>query len=63
MREFLAACFGLFAALLVWPLLGIPNRPVLVAGIPLLVLYLFSVWAAIVGVLAWAAARAGGDDP
>jgi hypothetical protein len=63
MREFLAACFGLFAALLAWPLLGIPNRPVLVAGVPMLVLYLFAVWAAIVIVLAWAASRAGGDDP
>jgi hypothetical protein len=63
MRELLAACFGLFAALLVWPLLGILNRPVLIGGIPMLVLYLFAVWAAIVIVLALAAARAGGDDP
>jgi hypothetical protein len=63
MREFLVTCFGLFAALLVWPLLGIPNRPVLVAGVPVLVLYLFSVWAAIVIVLAWAASGVGSDDP
>jgi hypothetical protein len=62
MKEFLAVCFGLFAALLVWPVLGILNRPVLVAGVPALVLYLFTVWAAIVAVLAWAAFRAGGDD-
>jgi hypothetical protein len=62
MREFLAVCFGLFAALLVWPVLSIPNRPVLLAGIPALVVYLFAVWAAIVLVLAWAAYRAGGDD-
>ena len=62
MKPLLAICFGLFAALLVWPLLGIPNRPVLVAGVPALVLYLFAVWAAIVAVLAWAACRAGGDD-
>jgi hypothetical protein len=48
---------------LTWPLLGIPNRPVLVFGVPSLVLYLFSVWAAIVLVLAWAAARARSDDP
>jgi hypothetical protein len=34
-----------------------------VAGVPVLVLYLFSVWAVIVIVLAWTAARAGGDDP
>ena len=63
MRALLAVCFGLFAALLMWPLLGIPNRPVLLGGVPALVLYLFSVWAAIVVILAWAAARAGSDDP
>jgi hypothetical protein len=62
MREFLAVCFGLFAALLVWPVLSIPNRPVLLAGIPSLVVYLFAVWAAIVLVLAWAAFHAGGED-
>ncbi len=61
MKALLAVCFGLFAALLVWPLLGIPNHPVLLAGVPALVLYLFSVWAVIVIVLAWAA-RTGGDD-
>jgi hypothetical protein len=61
-RPLLAAGFALFAALLVWPLLSIPNRPVLVAGVPALVLYLFTVWAAIVAVLAWAARRAGSDD-
>jgi hypothetical protein len=62
-RDLLAACFFLFAALLVWPLLTIPNRPVLIAGVPALVLYLFGVWAAIVGVLAWVARRSAGDDP
>ena len=61
-RELLAACFGLFGALLVWPLLSIPNRPVLIAGIPALVLYLFAVWAAIVGVLVWVSHRARGED-
>jgi hypothetical protein len=62
-QDFLAACFLVFGALLVWPLLSIANRPALVVGVPSLVLYLFLVWAAIVGVLAWVAARAGGDDP
>ena len=62
MKPLLSVCFGLFAALLVWPLLGIPNRPVLLAGVPALVLYLFAVWAAIVALLAWAAFRPGGDD-
>ena len=56
-RDLLSACFLLFGALLVWPLLTIANRPTLVAGIPALVLYLFIVWAAIIGVLAWIASR------
>jgi len=61
-KELLAACFAIFTALLVWPLLSIPNRPVLIAGIPALVLYLFAVWALVVAVLAWAAWRAGAED-
>ena len=48
--------------LLVWPLLTVANRPVLVAGIPALVLYLFSVWAVLVIVLAWAGRRARRED-
>lgn len=62
-RELLAACFLLFGALLIWPLLTIANRPVLIWGVPALVLYLFAVWAAIVAVLiapAGASAGAGG---
>jgi hypothetical protein len=62
-RDLLPVCFVLFGALLVWPLLTITNRPILLAGVPALVLYLFAVWAGIVGVLAWAAGRAAGDDP
>ena len=61
-RELLGACFILFAALLVWPLLSIPNRPALVWGVPALVLYLFAVWAAIVGVLIWVSHRSRGED-
>jgi uncharacterized membrane protein len=56
-RELLAACFLLFGALLVWPLLTIANRPALIWGVPALVLYLFAVWAAIVAVLVIAAVR------
>ena len=62
-KELLGACFVVFAALLVWPLLSIPNRPVLVAGVPALALYLFAVWAVLVAVL-WLLARSStGDDP
>jgi hypothetical protein len=39
--ELVIACFLLFGACLVWPLLAIANRPVLILGIPALVLYLF----------------------
>ena len=61
-RDLLAACLVLVAALLVWPLLTIANRPQLIAGVPALVLYLFGVWAVIVAVLAWAARRADRED-
>ena len=61
-RELLAVLFPIFSALLVWPLLTMANRPVLVAGVPALVLYLFTVWAAIVAVLAWAGRRARRED-
>lgn len=56
--ELLLACFFLFGACLVWPLLSIANRPVLIAGVPALVLYVFAVWAGIVIVLATVARRA-----
>ncbi len=62
-KELLGACFVIFAALLVWPVLSIPNRLVLVAGLPALVLYLFVVWAALVAVLWLVARAASGDDP
>ena len=61
-KELLAVLFPLFSALLVWPLLTVANRPVLVAGIPALVLYLFGVWAVIVVVLVWAGRRARRED-
>ena len=46
--EWVVVCFLLFGAGLVWPLLAIANRPVLVLGVPALVLYLFALWAAMV---------------
>jgi hypothetical protein len=55
--ELLVACFLLFGACLVWPLLAIANRPVLILGVPGLVLYLFAVWAAMVAVLVALARR------
>ena len=55
--ERIVACFLLFGACLVWPLLSIANRPVLIFGVPALVLYLFGVWGAIVAVLILEARR------
>jgi hypothetical protein len=49
--ELVVACFLLCGACLVWPLLSIANRPGLVLGIPVLVVYLFAVWAAMEAVL------------
>jgi hypothetical protein len=46
--ELVVVSFLLFGACLVWPLLAAANRPTLVLGVPLLVLYLFAVWAAMV---------------
>ena len=56
-RELLAVCFLFFGTLLLWPLLTIANRPVLIAGVPALALYLFTVWAVIVAVLVVVAIR------
>jgi hypothetical protein len=56
-RELLAACFLFFGTLLLWPLLTIANRPMLIAGVPVLALYLFAVWAVIVAVLVAVALR------
>ncbi|PYO34557.1 MAG: hypothetical protein DMD86_08370 [Candidatus Rokuibacteriota bacterium] len=55
--ELVVACFLLFGACLVWPLLAIANRSVLVLGIPGLVLYLFVLWGAMVVVLVSLARR------
>ena len=56
-RELLAACFLFFGTLLLWPLLTIANRPMLIAGVPVLALYLFAVWGLIVTVLVTVALR------
>ena len=55
--ELVVACFLLFGACLVWPLLAIANRPVLILCVPALVLYLFILWGAMVVVLVSLARR------
>lgn len=61
-KELLVACFALFGACLLWPLLAIANRPVLILGVPALLLYLFSVWVAMVAVLVAVAWRSRGIE-
>ncbi len=42
-----------FGVLINEPIISVVNRPVLIGGIPVLYLYVFSVWAAMIGALAW----------
>ena len=59
-KDLLVALFALGVVLLTWPFLTVVNGAATVLGIPLLVLYLFAVWAAIIAVLFW---LTGGRDP
>jgi membrane protein implicated in regulation of membrane protease activity len=59
-RELLVALFALGAVLLSWPFLAIFNSPRAVFGIPVLVAYLFTVWAAVVVVIFWLVRRRPG---
>jgi hypothetical protein len=52
-RDLLIALFGLGLVLLTWPFLTIVNRSVGLLGIPVMVLYLFGIWAGIIAVLFW----------
>jgi hypothetical protein len=59
-QEQLAALFVLGAVLLLPPLLVIVNQPVRLLGVPVLYLYLFVVWAAVIGLTAAIARRIAG---
>ena len=48
----LAALFALGAVLFNYPLLALFNRAVMVAGVPLLYLYVFLAWALLIALLA-----------
>lgn len=41
--------------LVTWPLIGMADRPVIVLGVPLLYLYLFTTWAIVIALFAWMA--------
>ncbi|GAB4181469.1 MAG: hypothetical protein OHK0026_11720 [Rhodocyclaceae bacterium] len=49
----LAGIFLFGWALFNYPLLYLFNRPLDLAGIPLLYAYVFAVWAALIGAMAW----------
>ena len=53
----LAALFALGCLLFNYPLLAVFDRPVLVAGIPLVYAYLFGAWAALIALAAWVMRR------
>lgn len=57
----LVALFAAGWALLNFPLLTLWDRPVMVAGLPLLPLALFAGWAVLIGLAAWVAEAPGGD--
>ena len=57
LRELVVTLFVLGAVLLTWPFLTIFNHARAVFGIPLLVFYLFVVWAAMIGAAFWVTRR------
>ncbi len=58
----LVALFAAGWALLNFPLLTLWDRPVMVAGLPLLPLALFGGWALLIALAAWVAEAPGDDD-
>lgn len=56
----LVALFVLGCLVLTYPLLALFNRSGTVFGVPLLYVYLFGVWAVLIGLAAWTV-RAGRD--
>jgi hypothetical protein len=60
LRELVVAIFLLGATALSWPILTIFNHARAVVGVPLLVLYLFVAWAAMIGAAFWVARRLDG---
>jgi hypothetical protein len=61
-RELLIALFLLGVLLLVPPLLTVFNKATRILGIPTLYLYLFAVWAALIGLVAFVVERQYGTD-
>ncbi|MFN0186199.1 MAG: hypothetical protein ACKVQR_20490 [Aquabacterium sp.] len=53
----LVALFGLGLFLFSWPLMALFNLPQRWLGMPLLVLWLFGTWAALIAAVAWVVER------
>ncbi len=53
----LAAVFTAGAILFNYPILFLFARPVSIAGVPLLYVYVFGAWIALIGALAWVIER------
>lgn len=60
--ERLSALFLLGLVLLLPPLIGVFDKPVLVASIPLLYLYLFAAWGGLIVLTALAVGRLAAED-
>ena len=50
------------AILIVPPFLGVFNLPVTVFGVPIVAIYLFSIWVGLIGATAFLSRRLGRDD-
>jgi hypothetical protein len=61
-RELLIALFVLGALLLTPPLLVVFNQATRLFGVPILYLYLFAVWAALIALVAFAVERGAAAD-
>lgn len=53
MRQRLVAVFLMGMLLLFSPIIALPDRPQLLFGLPVLYLYLFTVWALLIAAMAW----------
>jgi hypothetical protein len=62
-RDWLLALFVVGVLVFNYPLIDLFDRPLLVLGIPLLYLYLYGIWLALIVALAlWLSHGAGDDD-
>lgn len=56
-RQRLVAVFLTAALLFNYPLLSLFDRPVAIFGLPMLYVFMFAVWGAVIAVIAWTVER------